>query len=232
MCQASDRPQTRQFSNSMEQQAGQRLLNCYAELAQQKKHLLGDLLKGQAPRQWRHYPDNDAIDTAHGYQWFYHSHSPEDRPGVDDHGHFHLFARRERWSSLSSTKREQEFSNRLRMARRQANTRHLICIGLDAKGIPTRFFTVNSWVTGDLMLSAATTVSLLEQMALNTGFTVIDRVIGSMMSLFRREIRQLMAMRDDTLFSQQSAEMLDDENLEVLSEVAIDIDAKLAEVLG
>lgn len=47
------------------------------------------------------------------------------------------------------------------------NTRHLLTIGFDTKGVPNSIFTVNSWVTGDLMLSALTTATLLEEMAID-----------------------------------------------------------------
>jgi len=77
--------------------AGRGLLETYAGLAERGEHLLGRLLAGQAPRQWAHYPEDDAIDQSSGYQWFYHSHSPEDRPGATEHGHVHLFARKPLW---------------------------------------------------------------------------------------------------------------------------------------
>ena len=44
-------------------------------------HLFGSLLNGCAPRQWDHYPQVDAIDSKGRFQWYYHSHSPADRPG-------------------------------------------------------------------------------------------------------------------------------------------------------
>jgi hypothetical protein len=78
--------------------AGLRMLETYSKLAQRGAHLLGSLLGGQAPREWRHYPADDAIDQGSGFQWFYHSHSLEDRPGSAEHGHIHLFARRKLWS--------------------------------------------------------------------------------------------------------------------------------------
>ncbi len=208
--------------------AGLRLLETYAGLARRGEHLLGRLLGGELPRQWRHYPGDDAIDYDRGYQWFYHSHSPEDRPGAAEHGHIHLFARRKLWSRRLRSAKEMEFASLADDPNQQVSTRHLIGIGLDAKGIPTSLFTVNSWVTGDLMLSAGNTASLLEQMALNTGNEDVDAVIECVIQLYRDEIWDLMEKRDALLYQKRVPGILGDESLELLSELAIDVDAKIA----
>jgi len=71
-----------------------RLLETYADLARHGEHLLASLLAGQSPRQWAHYPADDAIDPDNGFQWFYHSHASEDRTRSGEHGHIHLFAQK------------------------------------------------------------------------------------------------------------------------------------------
>jgi len=208
--------------------AGLRLLDVYTGLAQRGEHLLSGPLRGYAPKQWAHYPDDDAIDVNRGYQWFYHSHAPEDRLGTEEHGHIHLFARRKLWSRRLRSRRERAFAELAAGAEPPVNTRHLLTIGFDAKGIPIRLFTVNSWVTGDLMLSAETTAELLNQMVLDTGNEAVDAVIESVVCLFRTEILDLLVRRDAVLFGFQGGNVLSDASLEVLSELAIDIDSKLA----
>jgi hypothetical protein len=74
-----DRNRRSLSTKGMAQNASLRLLEIYAELALRGEHLLGQLLGGELPRQWRHYPEDDAIDLGSGFQWFYHSHSPQDR---------------------------------------------------------------------------------------------------------------------------------------------------------
>ena len=212
------------------QAAGRRLIQVYAGLAEQGRHLLQGLLADQPPRQWRHYPEDDAIDPANGYQWFYHSHSPEDRPGSPEHGHFHLFALRKLWARRLHSKAEQAFSALTGNPQEQVDTRHLMAIGLDAKGVPTSLFTTNSWVTGDLMLSAANTERLLAQMRLNTGYPEIDTVLESVIALCPDEIRQLLAERDIALSSKPARGVLANQDLELLSETAIVLDQKLAAI--
>lgn len=210
------------------QVAGLRLLQIYAGLAQRREHLLGQLLGDELPRQWRHYPEDDAIDQGSGFQWFYHSHSPEDRPGVSEHGHIHLFARRKLWSRRLRSAHEIEFACLADDPTRQVSTRHLITIGLDAKGIPISLFTVNSWVTGDFMLSASNTALLLEQMTLDTGNEDVDVVIECVVRLYQNEIRDLLVRRDALLYQKRAPGLLRDESFEMLSELAINVDEKLA----
>jgi len=207
--------------------AGLRLLNTYAGLAERGEHLLDSLLGGQPPKQWAHYPDDDAIDHEHGYQWFYHSHSPEDRPGAEEHGHIHLFARRKLWSRRLRSARESSFAELLGGPQEPVNTRHLLTIAFDAKGLPVSLFTVNSWVTGDLMLSAETTAQLLEKMVLETGHSDVDAVIESVIRLYRIDIRKLLLRRDLALNEFYGERVLANESLELLSECTIDVDATI-----
>lgn len=208
--------------------AGLRLLATYAGLARRGEHLFGALLGGKPPRQWAHYPEDDAIDPQSGFQWFYHAHSPQDRPDSVEHGHIHLFARRQLWSRRLRSRREIQFAQLDGGATDGVDTRHLLTIGFDAKGLPLSLFTVNSWVTGDLMLSARTSADLLDQIRLDTGNPDVDAVLESLVCLYREEIGDLLAVRDASLFGFKGGNVLAHESLELLSGLAIDVDAKLA----
>lgn len=207
--------------------AGQRLIDTYTVLALRGEHLLHDLLEDQLPRQWQHYPEDDSIDLDSGYQWFYHSHSPEDRPDATEHGHFHLFARRALWSRRLQSKAERTFAAMTGNPDKNVNTRHLLAIGMDAKGLPVSLFTVNSWVTGDLMLSASGTERLLTGMRLHTGHDAIDTVLECVVALCMDEVRMMLAERDAALSIKKRRAVLDDTRLEVLSSRTIALDAKL-----
>lgn len=207
--------------------AGLRLLGVYAALARRRAHLLDRLLAGRVPKQWAHYPDDDAIDAGNGYQWFYHSHAPEDRRGAVEHGHIHLFARRALWARRLQSRQERKLAALQGRVRAEVNTRHLLGIGLDARGIPVSLFTVNSWVTGDLMLGAENTELLLKRMKLNTGYREIDKVIECVVSLCEEEIRALLLARDRALFRRRTTKILQDKDLEILSELPVDLDWKI-----
>jgi len=213
--------------NSLSKAAGARLLETYADLARRGEHLFSELLAGETPTQWSHYPEDDAIDHGSGFQWFYHSHSPEDRPDSSEHGHIHLFAHRKLWFRRLRSARELEFAALAENSHESASTRHLLCISFDAKGIPTSLFTVNSWVTGDLMLSAPTTVAILDRITLETGHKEVDTVVECIVKLYRAEIQDLLHARDARLMGRSKPSVLLDESLEVLSELFIQLDSKL-----
>ncbi|WP_328804713.1 DUF6969 family protein [Noviherbaspirillum galbum] len=207
-----------------------RLLETYANLAKKGEHLLGNLLDGTPPRQWAHYPEADAIDQSGGYQWFYHSHSPADREVTSEHGHIHLFARKPLWGRRLRLGSEGAFAMLCGNPQENPETRHLVGLGFDAKGIPISLFTVNSWVTGDLMLGADLTLELLQSINLNTGHADIDTVIESVVRLCAPELQELLRRRDEVLRRHQGPDKLFDQSLELLSEVHIDLDKKLATV--
>lgn len=207
--------------------AGQRLLHVYAELAHRGEHLLHGLIPDRLPRQWQHYPEDDTIDASSGFQWFYHSHSPQDRREAAEHGHFHLFARRPLWSRRLRSRAERAFSALTGDPDAAVATRHLIGVGLDARGLPVSLFTVNSWVTGDRMLSAATTTDLLSALRLDTGHRAIDTVLECVMALCADDIGALLQARDASLAGRPSRGVLADRDLEVLSERVISLDERL-----
>lgn len=202
--------------------AGPRLLQIYEDLALKGEHLFEAVLGGEAPRQWKHYPENDAIDEQSGFQWFYHSHSPEDRPGTAEHGHVHLFARKKLWTRRFHSARENQFSELDPRPSAPVSTRHLLAIGFDSKGVPTSLFTVNSWVTGDRMLSAVTTLDILKKISLNTGCSPVDGVIECLVHLCLDQIRDLLQERDRRLFAAGDG-VLHDVQLEVLSQCRINL---------
>lgn len=208
--------------------AAERLLSIYADLALRGQNALDCLLAGTRPVQWEHYPDGDAIDQTSGYQWFYHSHAPQDRPSSVEHGHIHLFAR---WSHhrCRPTADDQAFLQLTGNPRRRPKTRHLLSIGFNATGIPVSLFTVNSWVTGDLMLSAPRTLDLLDRLSLQTAYPVIDGLIASTCQLYRRDIIRLLQDRDATLAAYSGdISVLEATQCEVLSSFAVSIDEALA----
>ncbi|GAC1529567.1 MAG: hypothetical protein NVS2B4_07980 [Ramlibacter sp.] len=221
-----------QTAAALSAQAAAQLLGVYADLAPRGEHLLSGLLAEAPPRQWERMPEDDAVDSAGLYQWFYHCHGPEDRPAGVEHGHIHLFARRTAWERLSATRSERAFLELCGRPKSQAETRHLLAIGLDAKGVPVTLFAVNSWVTGDLMLSAAGTAELLAQLVIDTGYCTIDRMVSSLVRLCEVDIQSLLRARDQSLRSRKRRVVLQDRTLEILAEIRLDLDSRIAQALA
>lgn len=201
----------------------------YERLSRNGEHLMGAVLDGGAPVRWRHYPDDDARDRAGRFQWYYHSHSPKDRPKTTEHGHIHLFAVAASCGDKINEAAERRFQRRFNEAPGSAATRHLVAIGFNAVGVPTSLFTVNSWVTGDRLLSGRNTLALLNGIQLNTGYDDIDRLISGVLGLCAPLLPRLLRDRDNRLRDRcrRGPGALDDKSLEVLSEVSFDLDARI-----
>lgn len=212
--------------------AAEKLIECYQELAQDARHLLQDFLHGERPRQWAHYPEDDVIDRSSGYQYFYHSHAPEDRENSAEHGHFHLFARLDGEAHAIDAAAEQAFLQGISAEAATGNTANLLCISLNARGVPTALFTVNRWVTGDQFLSGPATLALLRGFTLQTDeHKLVNRWLKALVQLFWPQIETLMHQRDQTLLrliaEGKAQPLFDNPMVEVLSECAIDIDQQI-----
>ncbi|MBI3144895.1 MAG: hypothetical protein HYZ18_06420 [Pseudogulbenkiania sp.] len=221
---------------TLRHEAAAEILACYGVLAEQGKHLLWPLLDG-SPVQWAHYPESDAIDRRNGYQYFYHSHSPDDREGLGEHGHFHLFARVDNQQHELDFTAEQNFLETVGGGTPViASTINLLGISLDAKGVPTTLFTVNRWVTGDHLLSAAVTLPLLSRFKVDVKeYDPVNQWLAAMVQLFWPQIEDLLLERDAKLIQladlTRNANLLDDETIEVLSSISIDLNEQVASLL-
>jgi hypothetical protein len=204
--------------------AARELLCVYERLAAHAEHLLRALLAGSPLAPWQRLPEDDAIDRSGLFQWFYHSHGAEDERGEAEHGHFHLFARRPLWEQLADSDEEDEFAA-LAESDHDAEARHLLGISMGPKGVPVGLFTVAPRVTGDAALGAGATLEALRRVELDTGYPLIDRLIASVVDLCLPEIEAILARRDDAL---RAALRAGAQPPEVLSELPLDLDAKIA----
>ncbi|MBA5604176.1 hypothetical protein H3H36_02210 [Duganella sp. FT3S] len=216
--------------------AAESLISCYCSLQASGGHLLSGLMEGGPPIQWEHYPADDVIDKALGYQFFYHSHSPLDRDPSLEHGHFHLFARMEQHAAGVDQLAEQRFLAALDAApAKDASTVNLLCISVNETGVPIRLFTVNRWVTGGHLLSAEATLKLLDSFSVDTEHhRAVADWLKAMLVLFRSEIQRLLAQRDKTLRElalRQTPLLLENESAEILSSMSIDIDRQIASLV-
>lgn len=213
-------------------EAAASLICCYSSLQENGAHLLSELMEGGPPVQWAHYPEDDVIDSGLGYQFFYHSHSPMDRAPSQEHGHFHLFARLEQHAAGMDQAREDRFLSALdAKPASDANTVNLLCISIDAIGVPTSLFTVNRWVTGGHLLCADTTLALLDNFAVVTDrHHTVTGWLKAMLVLFRPQIEQMLVQRDRTLrelAGRHTPVLLENESAEILSSMAINIDRQI-----
>lgn len=77
------------------------------------------------------------------------------------------------------------------------------------------------------MLGADLTLYLLGNMQLDTGHPEVDAVIESTVRMCIPELSDLMVARDSSLAAHAGPDKLGDSTLELLSEIAVDLDEKL-----
>ncbi|MBA4286355.1 MAG: hypothetical protein C0434_12575 [Xanthomonadaceae bacterium] len=162
-----------------------------------------------APIAWQHHPDGDARDRNSGYRWYYHCHGATQRAG--EHGHFHLF------------------SEHQRSTREAPTLTHLVAIGIDARGLPTRAFTVNRWVTDEVWRDAPQVLRRLARFRvdLDGEHGDVSRWLSALTVLFGPQLKQVVIDRDAAMNRRAQGggrpNLRDDRRLEVISQLGLSL---------
>ncbi|MCF8190723.1 hypothetical protein FD967_04355 [Polynucleobacter sp. JS-Mosq-20-D10] len=163
--------------------------------------------------EWQHYPANDLVDEVSGYEFYYHAHSADEMPN-GEHGHFHVIKRNAK------------------------GFHHLIGIALNQKGLPTRLFTTNQWVTGEEMADSTMVVKSIQgfEMVTKGRMALVTKWIGALIQLFAKEIEGLILERDQKiarLVAQQGNRelVLNSKEHHVLTECKIDLMERISDHL-
>lgn len=208
--------------------AGEEIAECYRVLQKAGLNIVGEVLKAQGQFvQMTHYPQGDVYDRETHSQYYYHAH----RSG--EHGHFHTFLRQQ--GMPGGTKPIADAATRDWPKDDQALS-HLIAISMDRFGFPIGLFTTNRWVTGETWYAADDVCSMLRHFSIDHAFPSwpANRWLTAMVRLFRPQIDYLIRERDRTIQtwgpSHSGVDVFEDRNLEVTSQLAIDVDLQVAAV--
>ncbi len=219
-------------------EAGLCVIDCHRVLAKTQDSLVGVLLEPyEAFVEWDHYPENDIFDPETFSQAYYHSHEVDDRG--PEHGHFHLFldeeARPKTMEPLFIPKPDEEGDIE--------TLTHLVGISMDYKSLPKQLFTVNHWVTDEIVYKAKDMIPLIDRFDLDIQHPNwhVNIWLTNMVRLYRPHIEALLIERDrvreafltglsEPLKNDPDYSVFEDENIEILSHLSIDIDAHMAEL--
>lgn len=212
--------------------AGERVVECHRVLHNTGDNIVGELIKGiETFYEWNHYPDGDIYDSVTHSQFYYHAHPPEERPG--EHGHFHTFIRPKgmpddvRPAPVAEYEPPDDPDDALS---------HIIAVSMDNAGLPMKLFTTNRWVTGEVWYKAADVHRLIERFEVDHAQPSwpVNMWISAMVHLFDPQIRMLVDVRDRVVAAWQAdhpgSNVYEDRDLEVTSEIAVDIDAQRAAI--
>lgn len=210
-------------------QAAQTVIETITRMAQEQRPLMLRVVPEEGATFWTHYPENDARDKICKARWYYHVHKTGQRD-PDEHGHFHLFLHR---TQLPDGLEPKVWPPQREEAR--AHVTHLIGLSINTIGIPRAWFTVNRYVTNEFLYPAEVMIEHLPDF--NVDHTaeddLVNRFVTAMVALYREEIADLLHQRDARhaeLVAEcgEAAAYEKDSQVEVLSQIPIDLDAKLS----
>lgn len=212
--------------------AGELVRECYRVLAKTGDNVVGEILKGEETfYEWNHYPDGDVYDGVTHSQFYYHAHEAGDRPG--EHGHFHTFLRPDGMppgiapAPVDDYEPPEDPDDALS---------HIVAISMDPKGFPIKLFTTNRWVTDEIWYTAPDVCRLLYCFDIDhtQPSWPVNIWITNMLILFRPHIKEMIYARDAAIEARRKAHpdsnVFEDRELEVTSEMPVDVDEQLVKV--
>jgi len=214
------------------QEAAKRVGNCYRLLLKHEEYgnVVREVLKDQGTfYEYEHYPSGDVQDSETHGQYFYHAH----RGLNGENGHFHTFLRA---AGMPRGVKPVPYENDAEWPKGSDALSHIVAISMDRKGYPIGLFTTNRWVTGESWYRATDVIAMLDKFNMDLLYPSwpVNIWITSMMQLFRPQIEFLLHQRDQCVDQWQrnhpNEDAFEDRELEVTSQVLIDVDAQLAAV--
>ena len=209
--------------------AGAEVMECYRVLEKASANVVGEVIANQGTfYEWDHYPDGDVFDHDSHSQHYYHSHRPEE----GEHGHFHLFMRRE---AIPDRMTPRPYGGTGEWPTGDDIICHLIAITMEPKGYPTHLFTTNRWVTGEIWYRSADVIELLDRFEIDHTYPswAANRWITAMVALYQPQITQLLIERDvviDAWAESHDGDVLEDRDLEVTSKISLDIKHQIKQI--
>ena len=211
------------------EQAAYTVIETITQMAQEQKPLMLRVLpEGGDSHFWKHYPKGDARDADTKSRWYYHVHAPGSRD-EGEHGHFHLFLHRTQLPEGLEPKVWPPQGEDCK-----AHVTHMVGLSIDTVGIPRSWFTVNRFVTNEFLFPADVMIDHIADFNVDKTKEddLVNRFVTAMVALYREEIAELLRERDvrhAELVAHHGEKGYEKESgVEVLSQIPIDLDAKIS----
>ncbi len=212
------------------QQAGVDIGNCYRLLQKNEDYgnVVREVLKDQGTfTEYDHYPSGDVHDRDTHSQYFYHAH----RGLTGEDGHFHTFLRAKGMPEHISP---EPYTGEADVPSGDDALSHIVAISMDPRGYPIGLFSTNRWVTGETFYSADSVVAMLDNFEMDLLYPSwpANIWITATIKLFRPQIEWLLHERDRTINNwaetHPGLDVYEDRDLEITSQLTIDVDQQLA----
>lgn len=195
-----------------QQQAANEVLACLQAMVKNNTNPVLDVIEPDKPFiENRKYPENKLTFNSSEWRAYYHSHGDPYR-FENEHGHFHIF---HKFNDTQWT--------------------HVAGLSMDNQGQAQKWFTTNRWVTNEHLQPAAAIIQYLDQTCSNDGLLLVERWLMAMLQLYQDDLSELLEARDRALqkltHDMLLADVLDNHDYYLLSEVEINLQSKLAGIL-
>ncbi len=176
-----------------------------------------------------HYPKGDIYDSHSHAQYYYHAHRPES----GEHGHFHTFLRA---AGMPHNCHPAPYKGKAKRPTGKDAITHFVAVSMDGPGYPTGLFTTNRWVTDETFYRACDVMRILDRFDIELSYPCLatNRVLSSLLALFRPQIEALLFARDqkidDWRRTHPGVDVYEDRNLEITSIIDINIERQIAAV--
>ena len=169
---------------------------------------------------YQHYPESAYTFGGGDWKIFYHSHPSPDNETLE-HGHFHFFTRTDRAEgdpdSISTS----------------AEWSHVIAMGMNELGQPTRLFTTNLWVTDGEWFNPELSQQPFNKLRDSDEDDLSSTWFKYLLLIFEREIEWLISERDRVVrqhYPDHQDQCYTDRSIYYLSSLDINLNEKLIEV--
>ncbi len=210
-------------------EAGDKIKNCYRLLQKNEQHgnIVREVLRDQGTfYELEHYPKGDVHDSDSHSQYFYHAHR-----GIDgENGHFHTFLRAK---GMPGSPEPVPYDGDTQWPAGNDALSHLIAISMNPRGYPIGLFSTNRWVTGETWYKAEDVITMLDNFNMDLLYPSwpVNIWITETMRLFRPQVEELLLKRDQSVDAwhekHPDKDVYEDRDLEVTSEMLIDVDKQL-----
>jgi hypothetical protein len=212
------------------QRAGREAVECQRVLSRAELNLVGECIKHHGTfYEYDHYPPGDVYDDESHAQYYYHTH----RGMMGEHGHFHTFLRNK---GIAQGIKPVPYEGGEPWPEGDEILSHLVAISMDRHGVAIGLFTTNRWVTDENWFRADDVIRMLDRFVIDHADPSwpVNRWISAMLVLFRPQIEILLQQRDATLNDHlqrfPDADIFEDRELDLMSDVRINIDEQIQAV--
>lgn len=227
-------PELTQYQRTLFFRYAKKVLEAQHEIASLKGRNIVNYTLGRNKKHqhMEHYPKGDRIDYETGAQYFYHCH--RENYDTEEHGHFHCFLRYEHISKRVHPAPLSDWDKYI-----DNPMTHLVAIGMNRYGQPIRLFSINRWISEEILYDAKDTRGLLKQFKMTKKdskyWQILDQWVEGMLHLFSPQIAWLNVERDRAIRHYQAvypeSNIYDDHRLDILSEIPIDLTKQIQWVL-